>query len=76
MKGKEKLVFNMMERKDRKQGKANLILLEDLVPDNHILRKIDKAIDFSFIYEYLEPLYSKIGRPSIDSVLPEDIVTE
>ena len=59
----------MMERKDRKQGKANLILLEDLVPENHILRKIDKAIDFSFIYKYLEPLYSKIGRPSIDPVI-------
>ena len=63
------MVFNMMERKDRKQGKANLILLEDLVPENHILRKIDKAIDFSFIYKYLEPLYSKIGRPSIDPVI-------
>jgi len=62
------MVFNMMERKDRKQGKANLILLEDLVPDNHILRKIDKAIDFSFIYEEVEGLYSEQGRPGIDPV--------
>ena len=59
----------MMERKDRKQGKANFVLLEDLVPENHILRKIDKAVDFTFIYEYLEPLYSNIGRPSIDPVI-------
>ncbi|MBQ7888428.1 MAG: hypothetical protein IJ356_01570 [Erysipelotrichaceae bacterium] len=56
-------------KSDKRQRKANLILLEDLVPDNHILRKIDKVIDFSFIYEYLEPLYSEICRPSIDPVI-------
>ena len=38
------------------------------MPENHILRAIDKAIDFSFIYEEVEGLYSEKGRPSIDPV--------
>lgn len=36
---------------------------------NHLLRKIDKAIDWSFIYELVEDKYCKDnGRPSIDPV--------
>lgn len=58
-----------MQRKDRKQSKVNMILLEDLVPENHLLRKIDKALDFSFIYEYLKESYSHTGRASIDPVV-------
>ena len=38
------------------------------MPQNHILRAIDKAIDFSFIYEEVERLYSDKGRPDIDTV--------
>ena len=38
------------------------------MPKNHILRAIDKAIDFSFIYEEVEGLYSEKGRPDIDPV--------
>ena len=40
------------------------------MPQNHILRKIDRAIDFSFIYEEVEGLYSPydMGRPGIDPV--------
>lgn len=58
-----------MTRRDRKQTKLSMILLEDMVPDNHLLRKVDKAIDLSFIYDYLEDKYSQIGRPSIDPVI-------
>lgn len=43
--------------------------IEEIVPEDHLLRKIDKAVDFTFIYKYVEPLYSKIGRPSIDPVM-------
>lgn len=48
---------------------AEIVILDNLVPKNHIVRKINRAIDFSFIYHYTEPLYSKIGRPSIDPVV-------
>lgn len=41
--------------------------LEDLVPHDHLLRKIDTHIDFSFIFDIVEPVYCQDnGRPSID----------
>lgn len=48
--------------------------LEDLVPKNHLLRKIDQAIDFNFIYDEVTELYSDFGRPSIDPVVLIKIV--
>ena len=35
---------------------------EQLVPSNHLVRKLDTAIDFSFLYPIVEPLYSTLGR--------------
>ena len=61
----------MYRKKDRSiQQQIQFIALEDLVPQDHILRKIDRAIDFSFIYEEVEGLYSPydMGRPGIDPV--------
>ena len=61
----------MYQKKDRSiQQQIQFITLEDLVPQDHILRKIDRAIDFSFIYEEVEGLYSPydMGRPGIDPV--------
>lgn len=55
------------------QGKQNhqkdlftYIQLDELVPKDHILRKIRDVIDFSFIDELTEPYYSEKGRPSVD----------
>lgn len=42
------------------------VQLEDMVPQDHVLRKIKAEIDFSFIDKLAEPLYSDKGRPSID----------
>jgi len=42
------------------------IRMEDMVPENHLLRMVDKYIDFSFIREKVKHLYSHTGRPSID----------
>ena len=59
----------MYRKKNReKQEEEVKISLEALVPEKHILRTIDKAIDFSFIYEEIEGLYSDKGRPGIDPV--------
>lgn len=43
-------------------------LLESLIPENHLLRKIDRTVCFDFIYDLLAPYYPAIGRPSIDPV--------
>ena len=41
--------------------------MEDFVPQDHLLRKIDKAVDFNKLYEIVEELYCpNNGRPSID----------
>src|ERR1700733_4922421 len=39
--------------------------LERHVPDNHLLRKIDRFVDLSEVRTHLEPYYSETGRPSI-----------
>lgn len=41
--------------------------IESLVHSNHLLRKLDKVLDFYLISELTKPLYcSNNGRPSID----------
>ena len=46
-----------------------IVCIDDLVPQDHLLRIIDKAIDWKFIYELVEDKYSPdMGRPSLDPV--------
>jgi transposase len=59
----------MMGKNENRQAQFVYVNLEDFVPENHLLRKINEAIDFSFIYDLVAPLYAKNGRPSIDPVL-------
>lgn len=52
------------------RGQMSIIDAESMVPKDHLLRKIDAAIDFSAIYEMVEELYCKDnGRMSIDPVV-------
>ena len=44
------------------------VSMNDLVPKNHLLRVIDKAIDFNFIYDEVKNLYRDKCRPRIDPV--------
>ena len=43
--------------------------LEDHVPQDHLLRSIDRFVDLSDIRQYLSQFYSHTGRPSIDPEL-------
>lgn len=57
-------------KKDKQQLQFELVMLDQLVKPDHDLRKIDKYIDFNFIYDLVEPYYSEVmGRPSIDPVV-------
>ena len=40
------------------QLKLHMITIEDLVPEDHFLRKLDAALDMAFVYEETEGLYS------------------
>ena len=54
---------------DKKRDQLQIFCIDDLVPQDHLLRLIDKAIKWDFIYELVEDKYSSDnGRPSIDPV--------
>jgi transposase len=43
--------------------------LDDAIPEDHLVRKIDTALDLSWLRSELAPHYSSTGRPSIDPEL-------
>jgi len=43
--------------------------LEDHVPSNHLLSRIDRFVDCSGLRQHLAGFYSTLGRPSIDPEL-------
>jgi transposase len=43
--------------------------IEDHVPDDHLLRLLDRFVDLSDLRRILAPYYSSTGRPSIDPEL-------
>ncbi len=43
-------------RKDA-QPKVSIIDIEALVPKDHLLRKIEKVMDYDWLYERLDPYY-------------------
>ena len=47
-----------------------IFCMDDLVPQDHLLRLIDKAINWNFIYDLVQDKYSQdAGRPSMDPVM-------
>jgi transposase len=61
---------HMFQTHSHRQGSIELVHIEDLVPQDHLLRKIDATIDFSFIVEKTRPLYCEDnGRPCVDPVM-------
>ena len=46
------------------------VCLEQLVPDDHLVRKVENAIDFSFVHDYTKEYYSQVnGRPCLNQGL-------
>ena len=60
----------MLKRPAAEQTALEIVTLDQLVPADHLLRKIEKAIDFSFIHDLTAPLYCPDnGRPPLDPTL-------
>lgn len=59
----------MMDREHGAQQKLLCVTMESLMPDRHFLRDLDRLVDFSFVYDKVESLYSHTGRRSIDPVV-------
>ncbi|MBY6054799.1 IS1182 family transposase [Cytobacillus firmus] len=51
------------------RDQIEMVALDELVPADHLVRKIEAAINFSFIYDLVKDKYSEKGRPSIDPVI-------
>ena len=54
----------------RQSGQISMIILDlsELIPENHLLRKINQMISVDFIYDLEAPYYPANGRPSVDPV--------
>ena len=58
------------KNQDQNRHQIQMFCLDDLVPQDHLLRLIDRAIDWSFIYDLVQEKYSPdFGRPGIDPVV-------
>lgn len=60
----------MLKKPAPEQTALEMVTLDGLVPKDHLLRKIDAVIDFSFIHDRVSGLYcSDNGRPPLDPTL-------
>ncbi len=57
----------MLVEKKEDQLEMELVMIDNLVPKNHLLRKIKEHIDFSFINDLCRDYYCKDnGRPAVE----------
>lgn len=60
----------MIDKHNSSQQQLEMVYIENLVPQDHILRQIDKYIDFSFIRDITKDLYCENnGRPAVDPII-------
>ena len=71
----KKVSDNMITINKDVQSEILMTTMEELVPEDSLFRKVDKYIDFTFIYDKVRNLYCECnGRPSIDPVVLFKIV--
>ena len=62
--------MEMLKKEIEQRQAIELLCTDMLVPQDHLLRKIDAAVDFTRIYDFVEELYCEDnGRPSCDPVV-------
>ncbi len=59
----------MMGTKERNFAPLVQVSLEELVPQDHFYRHLERTLDLSFVREFVEESYASKGRPSIDPVV-------
>jgi len=69
------VLWMLTKDKDDVRSQIEMLCLDQLVPEDHPVRRIEAAIDFSFIYDLVADKYCMDnGRPSIDPVVLFKIV--
>lgn len=65
----------MLNKNEENRRTVEIVSLDEIVPPEHLLRKIDATVNFDHIYDLVEDLYCPDnGRPSIDPVVLFKIV--
>jgi len=60
----------MLKKAEAQQQELEMVSVESLVPSEHLLRKIDGVVDFSFIRDRVKHLYCENnGRPALEPVV-------
>jgi transposase len=60
----------MLKKPELQQEELEWVSIEALVPEQHLLRKVDRTVDFGFIRDRVKHLYSEDnGRPALDPVV-------
>lgn len=60
----------MLKPIEPRQNRLEMVVMEDLVPTDHLLRKLDRYLDFDFIRDQVKSLYCENnGRPALDPVV-------
>src|SRR5881275_1294064 len=59
----------MMGTKQRFFAPLVQVSLEDLVPQDHFYRHLERSLDLSFVRDFVQETYAGGGRPSIDPVV-------
>lgn len=60
----------MLKEPEVPQQEMELVTIEWLVPEDHLLRKIDRAVDLEFVRDRVRHLYCEDnGRPALDPVV-------
>lgn len=57
-----------MMRRQNGQMCILVIDMDSMIPSKHLLKRIDKIINFGFIYDIVAPYYPSQGRPSVEPV--------
>lgn len=58
-----------MTKQNFKNDNIIMRTIEELVPKDHLVRKMENCMDFKFIEDEVKDLYSDYGRPSIPPIV-------
>jgi transposase len=67
--GSLRKVTIMMGKKERRFAPVVNVSLEELVPQDHFYRHLERTLDLSFVREFVHKTYAGGGRPSIDPIV-------
>lgn len=60
----------MLNDRPQTQSQLEFVSIDELVPQDHLLRKIESKVDFSFIHDLVKDFYCpNNGRPALDPTL-------